>query len=265
MIVPKATASPNLRIGCGSWSYCIELSDESYANGDYEEALAHATRAINFKPALWVGYDQRGLIHLKLKNYLPAIEDFTEAINKGKDFVPAKTFNYRGVAFSYIDLLDYALEDFEKAVKKAVKNDSDSAIYKENRDSVAQQLGVSITQPDTNTQPDTKHNLPSNWKERALRDSGFYNERDDITKDIHSLSPEEVQSLREHRLHVEGISNYKANETDQCDDAYSGACIPYTGFDLDCDDISARNFYVLPGRDRHNFDGNNDGRGCEGY
>jgi micrococcal nuclease len=48
-----------------------------------------------------------------------------------------------------------------------------------------------------------------------------------------------------------------------CDPSYPDVCIPPPPPDLDCGDISPRNFRVLP-PDPHGFDGNdNDGYGCE--
>lgn len=47
-----------------------------------------------------------------------------------------------------------------------------------------------------------------------------------------------------------------------CDPAYPTVCIPPPPPDLDCDEISYRDFKVLS-RDPHNFDSDNDGVGCE--
>lgn len=47
-----------------------------------------------------------------------------------------------------------------------------------------------------------------------------------------------------------------------CDPAYPDVCIPSPPPDLDCADISARNFRVLA-PDPHRFDRDNDGIGCE--
>jgi endonuclease YncB( thermonuclease family) len=49
---------------------------------------------------------------------------------------------------------------------------------------------------------------------------------------------------------------------DNCDGSYPDVCIPPPPPDLDCPDISHRNFRVLP-PDPHRFDGDNDGIGCE--
>jgi len=47
-----------------------------------------------------------------------------------------------------------------------------------------------------------------------------------------------------------------------CHPSYPNVCIPYPPPDLDCKDISFRNFRVT-GSDPHRFDGDNDGIGCE--
>jgi hypothetical protein len=47
-----------------------------------------------------------------------------------------------------------------------------------------------------------------------------------------------------------------------CDPAYPGVCIPPAPPDLDCGDIAARRFTVLP-PDPHRFDADSDGIGCE--
>ncbi|UBF29159.1 calcium-binding protein with excalibur domain protein [Kovacikia minuta CCNUW1] len=47
-----------------------------------------------------------------------------------------------------------------------------------------------------------------------------------------------------------------------CDPSYPGICIAPPPPDLDCKDISYRNFTVLQ-PDPHHFDGDRDGIGCE--
>jgi hypothetical protein len=50
---------------------------------------------------------------------------------------------------------------------------------------------------------------------------------------------------------------------EDCHPSYPDTCIPPPPPNLNCDDISFRNFKVI-GSDPHGFDGNNDGIGCEG-
>jgi micrococcal nuclease len=52
-------------------------------------------------------------------------------------------------------------------------------------------------------------------------------------------------------------------EETACDPSYPDVCIPPFPPDLDCSQISFRNFRVLP-PDPHHFDGDKDGIGCEG-
>ena len=49
----------------------------------------------------------------------------------------------------------------------------------------------------------------------------------------------------------------------KCDPSYPTVCIPPPPPDLDCADVPYRNFPVRP-PDPHHFDGDHDGRGCEG-
>lgn len=51
-------------------------------------------------------------------------------------------------------------------------------------------------------------------------------------------------------------------EKPSCDPSYPDVCIPSYPPDLDCDEISYKNFRVLP-PDPHRFDGDKDGIGCE--
>mgnify|MGYP006921337867 CR=1 FL=1 len=50
---------------------------------------------------------------------------------------------------------------------------------------------------------------------------------------------------------------------ENCDAAYPTVCIPPPPPDLDCKDVTARGFKVLP-PDPHKFDNDGNGIGCEG-
>lgn len=52
------------------------------------------------------------------------------------------------------------------------------------------------------------------------------------------------------------------NQQKNCDPSYPDVCIPPAPPDLDCGEISHRNFRVV-GSDPHRFDGDKDGIGCE--
>lgn len=53
-----------------------------------------------------------------------------------------------------------------------------------------------------------------------------------------------------------------APPSSNCDSSYPTVCIPPPPPDLDCGNVSFRRFQVLP-PDRHRFDGDHDGIGCE--
>ncbi|WP_316431261.1 calcium-binding protein with excalibur domain protein [Leptolyngbya sp. NK1-12] len=61
-------------------------------------------------------------------------------------------------------------------------------------------------------------------------------------------------------LTVVGVS--ATTQAQNCDSSYPTVCIPSPPPDLDCGDISHRNFTVRP-PDPHRFDGDRDGIGCE--
>jgi len=56
--------------------------------------------------------------------------------------------------------------------------------------------------------------------------------------------------------------NFSKVEKEECDPSYPDFCIAPNHPDLDCGEISERNFRVLP-PDPHRFDGDKDGIGCE--
>jgi micrococcal nuclease len=64
------------------------------------------------------------------------------------------------------------------------------------------------------------------------------------------------------RIHPDKLEEYQAEARD-CDPSYPDVCVPPPPPDLDCGDISFRNFRVV-GSDPHRFDSNNDGLACEG-
>jgi len=60
----------------------------------------------------------------------------------------------------------------------------------------------------------------------------------------------------------EPIIEETTEEETSCDPSYPNTCIPPPPPNLTCDDVGASNFEVLP-PDPHEFDGDNDGIGCE--
>mgnify|MGYP001223716954 CR=1 FL=1 len=62
---------------------------------------------------------------------------------------------------------------------------------------------------------------------------------------------------------LEQMETLNPNLGVSCSSAYPEKCIPPAPPDLDCEDITQRNFMVLP-PDPHKFDQDSDGVGCEG-
>ena len=58
------------------------------------------------------------------------------------------------------------------------------------------------------------------------------------------------------------VSSMNDTSASSCHPSYPSVCIPSGSADLDCGDISHRNFRVLS-PDPHRFDGDGDGFGCE--
>jgi len=59
-----------------------------------------------------------------------------------------------------------------------------------------------------------------------------------------------------------GVMPQSSTAQRNCDRSYPDVCIPSPPPDLDCDQITHRNFRVV-GADPHRFDGDSDGIGCE--
>ena len=70
-----------------------------------------------------------------------------------------------------------------------------------------------------------------------------------------------IDLQREARAHGRSVWG-PAPPASDCDPAYPKVCIPPQPPDLDCGEISHRNFTVLP-PDPHRFDGDKDAVGCE--
>ena len=64
------------------------------------------------------------------------------------------------------------------------------------------------------------------------------------------------------QVEMDAIEKLHPNTTGNCSSAYPEKCIPPSPPDLDCEDITQRNFWVLP-PDPHKFDPDGNGIGCE--
>lgn len=77
------------------------------------------------------------------------------------------------------------------------------------------------------------------------------------------LVSEKVTTEPQDKIVARGTYVVANPSTPKCDPNYTGGCVPIVSYDLDCSDVGFS--VVVVGYDKHNFDGNNDGYGCEAY
>ena len=82
--------------------------------GVYDEALSHASDAINMRPLSPEAYDLRGSIHFAAGRNKEAIADFTKAIELNPK--EASYYDNRGMASFNLDNCEDALDDINKAL-----------------------------------------------------------------------------------------------------------------------------------------------------
>lgn len=62
---------------------------------------------------------------------------------------------------------------------------------------------------------------------------------------------------------VHSASSDRRGGTGECNDNYSGACVPNVKYDIDCKDVGSSVTVVK--KDVYHFDADGDGQGCESY
>jgi hypothetical protein len=90
--------------------------------------------------------------------------------------------------------------------------------------------------------------------------NGQETSRKEISNDITKAPINEVTLIGTKAPYVAPAPAPRASS---CDPNYSGGCVPNVSGDLDCPDI--RFMVTVIGNDRHRFDGDKDGYGCESY
>jgi PKD repeat protein len=104
----------------------------------------------------------------------------------------------------------------------------------------------------------------------TFNEAGTYDTRLTVTDSEGHIATDSIEITVEEGGEEEAVSTEEeplveetTEEETLCDPSYLNTCIPPPPPNLTCDDISARNFLVLP-PDPHGFDDNdNDGIGCE--
>ena len=95
------------------------VAGAAYTNGDYEEALAWYSRAIEFDPTYMRAYRSRALAHTQLGEYEEAIADYTTAIELDEPYYDyTYVYSERGARYLDLDEYELAIEDFTTIIDR---------------------------------------------------------------------------------------------------------------------------------------------------
>jgi tetratricopeptide (TPR) repeat protein len=103
---------------CGN-QRTVDLFDEGNAfheGGNFEQAIAKYTLAIERKPDFWEAYYNRGLANQDSGDYNLAIADFGRALQLNSGF--ARGYFSRGLAYYALEETDKAIDDFDQAIEQ---------------------------------------------------------------------------------------------------------------------------------------------------
>jgi tetratricopeptide (TPR) repeat protein len=115
--------------------YYSNRGDNDLKNGDYDQAIAEYTYAIELDPSLTSFYYNRGLAYGSKKDYDNAISDFSQVIKMNpKD---GGAYFERGFAYSLKGDLELAIADYTQAIQL----DSENAYAYNNRGLAFENLG----------------------------------------------------------------------------------------------------------------------------
>ncbi len=89
--------------------------------GQYEEAIAEFTKAIELDPSYARAYSSRGGAYFSKGEYDKAIADYTKAIELDPKLAVAYYFYFRGLAYYYKGEYDKAIADSTKAIADCTK------------------------------------------------------------------------------------------------------------------------------------------------
>ncbi|AFZ24927.1 hypothetical protein Cylst_2730 [Cylindrospermum stagnale PCC 7417] len=105
-------------------TYIFNILSKSFANfstgidhlkpGKYEKAIEKFNEVIRLTPGMISAYSMRAFSQQYRQNYVGAIEDYTQALQKIR-FLEARYFYSRGVLFAHMNENEKALADFQKA------------------------------------------------------------------------------------------------------------------------------------------------------
>jgi tetratricopeptide (TPR) repeat protein len=105
-----------LLLSCSTVPYdTASQGDDLAAAGQYGQAIADYTRAINLNPKDPTAYLQRGLAYEKIRQYQKALEDYSKAIQLQPD--DPELYMIRGMLFDIMNRPDSAVVDYSSAIR----------------------------------------------------------------------------------------------------------------------------------------------------
>ncbi len=104
----------------------INLGHHAYQSQEYEEAILHYTKAINWHPKDANPYFWRGHARVNIQQYQEAIEDFDEVIRLGNP--NPNVYEIRGYAKSCLCLKIEARQDYQTGLQLAKQNNNEKYI-----------------------------------------------------------------------------------------------------------------------------------------
>lgn len=118
-----------------NWRTCHNYAISLAMKGDYQQAIAKLTRAIELKPEYANAYFNRGELHFELQQFESALADYSAAVRLNEQ--DPQYFNSRGHCRFMLEAYEEALTDYRQAAQLA----SDSAVYQTDLADAYQFLG----------------------------------------------------------------------------------------------------------------------------
>ena len=105
-------------LGCKDYAVVhLDKGNRHLAQGQFDEAIAAYTRAIELDPESVTAYSNRGEAYYSTGEYEEAIADYTKAIERAPEFWLA--YYHRGLAYESKGEYEKAASDYEKVIEMA--------------------------------------------------------------------------------------------------------------------------------------------------
>jgi tetratricopeptide (TPR) repeat protein len=111
----KNTAAYNKTIKDLNAFECFEKGYAAGTSGNWADAVAAYSKAIELNPQYAEAYNNRGIANDDMGNYNQSIKDYNKAIELNSQY--AKAYNNRGVAYYNLGNYNQAIKDYNKAIE----------------------------------------------------------------------------------------------------------------------------------------------------